>query len=109
MITPYRVYQHRITDNDDEIDFVAICEPSANDRMVAGKYPKIILVDPGGKRPEYGETRKILSHVFLNMLFSVSAFLERFPQNRPETCAWLQSHPHGRFSNFSSLPSPSSV
>lgn len=42
MITPYKVYQRRITDNDDEIDFVAICEPSGNDRMVAGKYPKII-------------------------------------------------------------------
>lgn len=44
VITPYKVYQPRITDNDDEIDFVAICEPSANDRMVAGKYPKIILL-----------------------------------------------------------------
>jgi hypothetical protein len=56
MITPYKVYQRRITDNDDEIDSEAICEPSGNGRMVAGKYPKIILlhltfnVDPGGKR-----------------------------------------------------------
>lgn len=43
MITPYKVYQRCITDNDDEIDFEAICEPSGNDRMVAAKYPKIIL------------------------------------------------------------------
>jgi len=54
MITPYEVYQRRITDNDDEIDFEAICEPSGNDRMVAG-----------GKRPEYGETTKTLFRISL--------------------------------------------
>ena len=41
MITPFKVYQRRITDNDDEIDFEAICEPSGNDRVVAGKYPNL--------------------------------------------------------------------
>jgi hypothetical protein len=33
MITPFKVNQRRITDNDDEIDFEAIDEPSGNDRM----------------------------------------------------------------------------
>lgn len=43
MITPYKDYQRRITDSDDEIDLEAICEPSGNDRMVAGKSPKVIF------------------------------------------------------------------
>jgi hypothetical protein len=47
MITPYKVNQRRISENDAEINFEAICEPSGNDNMAARKappkYPQITL------------------------------------------------------------------
>ncbi len=45
MITPYKVNQRHITENDAEINFEAIFEPSGNDNMAARKaapkYPRI--------------------------------------------------------------------
>jgi hypothetical protein len=72
VITPYK--------DDDEIDFVAICEPSANDRMAAGKYPKTILPHLTLTQEESGPNTVKLSQVFLRTCSSdLSAFLEHFP------------------------------
>lgn len=103
MITPYKVYQRRITDNDDEIEFVAICEPSGKDR----EYPKIILPHLTFTHPNTVKLGKYCPIFSCKHAFGFS--LEHSPQNCPEICAWLQSYLHGRFSNFFSLPSPSCV
>jgi hypothetical protein len=100
MITPYKVYQRRITDNDDEFELVAICEPSGNDR----KYPEIILPHLSFAHPNTVKLGKYCPIFSCKHAFGFS--LEHFPPNCPEICAWPQSYLHERFSNFSAFPLP---
>ena len=70
MITPYKVYQRRITDSNDEIDFEAIC--SVNRRLMTAwlqvSNPKITLLhltltqeESGPNMVKLGKQRRVFS------------------------------------------------